>query len=163
MKKSILLLSFCSILALISCSSDDSSNITEVTPNPSSVDWVPGQISLLSGGTALFNDSYPHAEGCDKDFIRLVGNTSATLFEHEPGTCAITETIQPWNRNGNQISLVIYDTPVTGTIISETATQLTIESDASQYTGLISLLYPQFADYIDLIQGMKVQLVLNKK
>jgi len=163
MKKNILLFAFCSIFALVSCSSDDSSISTEVTPIPSTVEWIPGQISLMSGSTVLFTESYPHANGCDKDYIRLVGNTSATLFEHEPGTCAITETTQSWNRNGNQISLVIFDTPVTGTIISETATQLTIESDVSQYSAMISLLYPEIVDYLNLIQGAKVRLVLDKK
>lgn len=163
MKKNLLFFGLFLLFSVVSCTSDDSTTTTEVTPNPSTGDWIPGQISLMNANVPIFNAPYPHAEGCDKDYIRLLSNSTATFFEHEPGTCAITETLQPWNRDGNQISLVIYNTPVTGTIILETATQLIIESDADQYTSLISILYPQFADYIDLLEGMKVQLVLNKK
>lgn len=162
MKRNILLFCLLSIFTFVSCSSDDSSGLNEEI-KPTSTDWVPNKINIVNGSSTLFSEDYPHAIGCNKDYIRIENSNSVVLFEHEQGTCTVIETVQPWNRSGNQVTLVIFDITVSGTIISETDKQFVIESDVSQYKAIIAILYPQFLEYIELLDGLKVQLILDKK
>lgn len=146
-----------------SCSSDDSSKEVEVNPNPSYVEWVPNKIDIGNALATVYSLDYPHQEGCEVDFIRIIGDTSAVFIEHEEGTCNVSETAQEWNRSGNQISFTIFETQISGSIIAETNSQMIIEADASQFTAIIITMNPEFADYAELLNTLKVKITLDKK
>lgn len=155
MKKILFLLPLLTIL--FSCSSDDSSKKEEI------IEWIPKQIAIVNSSTPIHAFEYPHQQGCEPDFIRLTENNAAVFIEHEEGTCNIIETAQEWNRSGNQISFTIFDTVINGTIITDINNVLVIEADASQFTEIIILMYPDLASYAELINTMKVKITLHKK
>lgn len=160
MKKISLFFTLFGLLTIVSCSSDDGTPTNEVNPTPNVVEWIPKQIIVEAINYQL---DYPHAQGCPNDYIRIVNNNSAILFEHEQGTCEITETEQAWNRNGNQISLTLFDTNITGTVVTENNTEMIVQVPMNQISGLITLLYPEVADYIGLLANTNVKIVLLKK
>jgi len=160
MKKISLLFIFFGLLTISACSSDDETPDNEVTPTPTVLEWIPKQIIVEAINYTL---DYPHAQGCPNDYIRIVNTNSAILFEHEQGTCEITETEQAWNRNGNQISLTLFDTNITGTVVTENNTEMIVQVPVNQISGLIILLYPEVADYIGLLANTNVKIVLLKK
>lgn len=160
MKKICLFFIFFGLLTIVSCSSDDGAPNDDVNPSQNGVEWIPKQIIVEAINYQL---DYPHSQGCPNDYIRIVNNNLAILFEHEQGTCQITETEQAWNRNGNQISLTLFDTNITGTIVTETNTEMIIQVQVNQISDLITFLYPELAQYIGLLANTNVKIVLLKK
>lgn len=150
------------MLSAFSCSSDDSSTEKEVIVIQQNKEWVPQKVELVS---SLFPYSfdYPHAEGCDKDYIKLMENSAAKLYEHADTTCAVTESSQIWNRNGNQISFSLMGNQVSGTVVLENENQLVIESQVSQYSAYIQEFYPEYAQYLPMLGNANAKLTLNKR
>lgn len=160
MKKLLFILPTLSLL--FACSSDDSSSKSDDI-KPTIVEWIPNKIDLGNALINVYSFDYPHSEGCELDFIRLLNNTSAIFFEHEETTCKVIETEQAFQRSGNEVKLVLLDTEVNGKIVTENNTEMVIEADASQFTDIILEMNPEFSEYVDILNTLKIKINFNKK
>ena len=84
-------------------------------------------------------------------------------MRYENAECKETEYENAFTRNGNNVNLTILGYQISGTISAETETKMEISSDISQYAQLISTLYPDYAQYLSVLEGGTVKLTLNKK
>jgi len=157
-------------LLFASCSSDNSSNETEIpdnTPDPNQPvtvksEWEPAKIQLIKI-VPVYTVDYPHSAGCTKDYLQLLSNNTAKFFHYEEQDCKTTTYENAFQRNGNNVSLNITGYQISGTITTETDTNMVIESDISEYVPLIKAMFPEYEQYLSVLEGGTVKLSLNKK
>lgn len=162
---------FClmSVLFTSSCGSDDSKDkkISEnpIDPNqPVTVksEWEPSTIKLVKV-IPLQTIAYPHTTGCTKDYLQLMTDNSAKFYHYEGADCKITSYDNAFQRNGNNVTVNILGYSVKGDIQKETDTYMEIHSDISEYIPLIKAQFPEYEQYLGMLDGGTVQLALNKK
>ncbi|WLD23852.1 hypothetical protein NU10_00185 [Flavobacterium dauae] len=158
--KKYLLLSIITLGFLFSCGSSDDSKKEEVqTPQGK---WVPQQIQLIKI-VPVYTVAYPHTAGCTKDFLQLSTDNTAKFFHYEGSSCEETEYENAFQRSGNNVSLNIMSYQISGTITTETETNMVIESDISEYVPIIKAMFPEYEQYLSALEGGTVKLSLNKK
>ncbi len=148
-------------LLFASCGSDDSKkDETEVVTKAN--EWEPTTIQLIKI-VPLQTIEYPHTENCTKDFLKISSDNKAVFFRYEGADCKVTEYADAFQRTGNNVSLNVLGYKVTGTIAVETNTNMEIESDISEYIPLIKAQFPQYEQYLSLLEGGTVKLSFIKK
>lgn len=171
MKKHLVLAILSIGLLFTSCGSDDSTKKDEGTPeNPSNPnqpvtvksEWEPATIKLVKI-VPLYTLDYPHAAGCTKDFLQLMSDDSAKFYRYQGADCKVTEYGQAFQRSGNNVTVNVMGYQVKGVIASETAIYMEIHSDITEYIPLIKAQFPQYEQYLSLMEGGTVKLALNKK
>lgn len=152
-----------------SCGSDETKNNPNPIENPDEnqpvevvSEWEPSTIQLIKI-IPLYTLDYPHTANCTKDFLQLFSNNTAKFLRYENAECKETEYDNAFTRNGNNVSLTVLGYQISGTISAETETKMEISSDISQYAQLISTLYPDYVQYLSVLEGGTVKLTLNKK
>lgn len=175
MKKFLITSFLCTVLFTLSCTSDDNSSTKEnpIVSNPDTpgtdqvkvlAEWVPSTIKINSLiPISIPTMDYPHTEGCTKDYLQLKSDDTAKFFRYEGANCAVTEFDQAFVRKGNDVSLNVMGYTISGTIKTENSTTMVIESDITQYSEIIKVLYPEYSQYLALLTGAKVELQLDKK
>lgn len=144
-----------------SCGSDDSKkNETEVVTKPG--EWEPTTIQLVKV-VPLQTIPYPHTANCKKDFLELSAGNKAVFYRHEGADCKVTEYADAFQRTGNNVSLNILGYKINGTIAVETSTNMEIHSDISEYISLIAAQFPEYEEYLSLLEGGTVKLSFSKK
>lgn len=173
--KKLFYITFLSLGFLItSCGSDDASTtkdpIKEENPNlqpdPVTVtaEWEPTTIALQTLIPLPFGDlAYPHTENCTKDFLQLFSDNTAKYFRYEGEDCKVTEYANAFKRTDNKVTLNVMGYQISGDIKNETSTSMEIHSDIAQYEEIIKIMFPEYADYLTLLNGATVKLTLNKK
>lgn len=161
MKKYFLLLSLGSVLGFTACSSDDSSG-NQVEQNGLRGKWVPEKASAVILGQEIpdYTYQYPHTAGCTKDYIELLDNNISNVHRFEGTACAESNTQQSWSREGNILTLTVLGQQISGEIKTETNTLLVLESNASEYAEIISMIAPEIPPA--LLATAKIRLTLNK-
>ena len=153
-----------------SCGSDDSKtdNINPENPNnpnqPVTVksEWEPKTIKLVKV-IPLQTIDYPHTSGCTKDYLQLMSDNTAKFYHYEEADCKITEYANAFQRSGNNVTINVLGYSIKGEIKTETETYMEIHSDISEYIPLIEAQFPQYEQYLSMLEGGTVQLALNKK
>lgn len=160
MKKYISLLFLSLTLLVVSCgSSDDSKKEPEVVIAGK---WEPSTITLVKI-VPLQTIAYPHTAGCSKDYLELSNNNSAKFFRYEGSDCKVTEYANAFQRTGNNVTVNVLGYTVKGEIKNETDTYMEVHSDITEYIPLIKAQFPQYEQYLSMLEGGTVQLALNKK
>ena len=173
MKKCLFLSIIAFGLLFASCSSDDSPADVPVKENPDDPnnpgdnvtvksEWEPTKIQLIKI-VPVYTVDYPHSAGCTKDYLQLLSNNTAKFFHYAETTCDLTEYANAFLRNGNNVSLNIQGYQISGTITTETDTNMVIESDISEYVPIIKAMFPEYEQYLSVLEGGTVKLSLNKK
>lgn len=173
MKKTLLFSTLLLSLSIISCSSDDSTTTDKGNPiieNPDNPGnnvtvkstWEPKTIQLVKV-IPLYTIDYPHSEGCTKDYLQLLSNDTAKFFHYEGASCDVTEYGQAFQRNGNNVTMNLMGYTIKGVIASETSTSMEIHSEITEYIPYIKIMLPQYEQYLNLLDGATVKLLLTKK
>src|SRR5690606_13665938 len=156
-------ISFFSIITLgflFSCGSSDDSKKEEVqTPQG---EWVPQQIQLIKI-VPVYTVAYAHTAGCTKDFLQLSTDNTAKFFHYEGSSCEETEYANAFQRNGDNVSLNRQGYQISGTITTETDTNMVIESEIAEYVPIIKAMFPEYEQYLSVLEGGTVKLSLAKK
>src|SRR5690606_556008 len=161
MKKYLFLSILFTGLFFTSCGSDDTKKEdTEVVTKPGK--WEPTTIQLVKI-VPLQTIEYPHTANCTKDYLELSAGNKAIFFRHEGTDCKVTEYTDAFQRSGNNVSLNMLGYKINGTIAVETATNMEIHSDISEYIPLIKEQFPEYEQYLSLLEGGTVKLSFNKK
>lgn len=147
-------------LVFYSCESNNSPNDNE--PQIITTQWEPQTIELVKI-VSLYTADYPHTNGCSKDYLELSSNETAVFFHYDDVECTVTKYEQAFERTENQVKLNMMGYEIEGTITKETATEMEIESEITEYIPYIKKMLPQYADYLDVLEGATVKLTLNKK
>lgn len=174
--KKLFYISFLSLgLLFTSCGSDDTVSNTDnpkneenPTQNPPPVtvtaEWEPTTIVLQTLIPLPIEDlEYPHTVNCTKDFLQLFSDDSAKYFRYEGTDCKVTEYQNAFKRTGNQVTLNVMEYQISGEIKNETATSMEIHSDVSQYEQIITIMFPEYAEYLPYLKGSTVKLSFKKK
>ena len=160
MKKYLFLSIITLSLLFSSCgSSDDPKNEEVETPQG---EWIPQQIQLIKI-VPVYTVDYPHTAGCSKDFLQLLADNTSKFFHYEGTNCEETEYENAFQRNGNNVSLNMQGYQINGTITTETETNMVIESDISEYVPVIEAMFPEYEQYLSVLEGGTVKLSLNRK
>ena len=156
---------------LLSCSDDDKeTTVKEPIENPGDntggdvtlkSEWVPSNIKVESLLPIPPLD-YPHAAGCNEDFLQLYSNNTGKFTRHSEDNCKPEVIEQAFTRNGNNVTLTLMGYTVAGTI-EETASEMIITSSGDAYIPIIKIMYPDAAQIADLLKGSKVKLTFTKK
>lgn len=161
MKKYLFLSILFAGLFFTSCGSDDTKKEdTEVVTKPGK--WEPTTIQLVKI-VPLQTIEYPHTANCTKDYLELSAVNKAIFFRHEGTDCKVTEYTDAFQRSGNNVSLNMLGYKINGTIAAETATNMEIQSDISEYIPLIKTQFPEYEQYLSLLEGGTVKLSFVKK
>lgn len=161
MKKYLFLSILFAGLFFTSCGSDDTKKEdTEVVTKPGK--WEPTTIQLVKI-VPLQTIEYPHTANCTKDYLELSAGNKAIFFRQEGTDCKVTEYTDAFQRSGNNVSLNMLGYKINGTIAVETATNMEIHSDISEYIPLIKEQFPEYEQYLSLLEGGTVKLSFNKK
>lgn len=169
--KKYLLLSILSVALLFaSCGSDDANkNNDNVNPNPDPTqpvtvksEWNPTTIKLVKIIT-LQEIAYPHTANCTKDYLQLLSNNTAKFYRYQNANCTVTEYADAFKRTGNNVSLNMLGYQINGVIATETDTYMEVHSDISEYVPLIKAQFPEYEQYLSLLEGGTVKLSFNKK
>lgn len=159
-------------LLFASCGSDDSGKSKDAnTPgNPNNPnqpvtvksEWEPKTIKLVKI-VPLYTLNYPHTSGCTKDYLQLMSDDSAKFFHYEGTDCKVTEYGQAFQRNGNNVTVNVMGYEIKGVVKAEKDNYMEIHSDISEYIPLIKAQFPQYEQYLSLLEGGTVMLALDKK
>lgn len=161
MKKYLFLTILSAGLFFTSCGSDDSKkNDSEVVTKPGK--WEPTTIQLVKV-VPLQTIDYPHTANCNKDYLELSAGNKAIFFRYEGTDCKVTEYADAFQRTGNNVSLNVLGYKISGTVAVETATNMEIHSDISEYIPLITAQFPEYEQYLSLLEGGTVKLSFIKK
>lgn len=161
MKKFLFLTILSAGLFFTSCGSDDSKKEeNEVVTKPG--DWEPTTIQLVKV-VPLQTIDYPHTANCTKDYLQLSADNKAIFFRYEGTDCTVTQYADAFQRTGNNVSLNVLGYKIDGTIAAETATNMEIQSDISEYIPLIKTQFPEYEQYLSLLEGGTVKLSFVKK
>lgn len=154
---------------LYSCSSDDMNNNSNPIVNPDPTDeikveseWEPSTIQLIKI-IPIYTLDYPHTANCKKDFLQLLSNNTAKYYRYENTACDETKYENAFVRAENSVSLNVLGYQIKGTITAETDSKMEVTSDISQYTPIIKVMYPEYEQYLEVLEGGTVKLTLNKK
>jgi len=163
MKKYLLLFIAFAGLTVTSCDTDDSKK-EEVKPVvvTESADWEPTTIQLIKI-VPLQTIPYPHTENCNKDYLKISKDNKAVFFRYEGAECAVTEYADAFKRDGKNVTLNVLGYQISGVIEVETTSTMEIKSDISAYVPLIKAQFPQYEQYLSLVEGGTVKLTFNKK
>ena len=147
-------------LVFYSCESNNSTNDNK--PQITTTKWEPQTIELVKI-VSLYTADYPRTKGCGKDYLELSSNGTATFFHYDGAECAVTKYEQAFERTENQVKLNMMGYEIEGTITKETATEMEIQSEITEYIPYIKQMLSQYADYLDVLEGATVKLTLSKK
>ena len=172
MKKYLFLTILSAGLLFASCGSDDTGKQEDTnTPgNPNNPnqpvtvksEWEPQTIKLVKI-IPLYTLNYPHATGCTKDYLQLMSDDSAKFFHYEGTDCKVTEYGQAFKRSGDNVTVNVMGYEVKGVVKAESDTYMEIHSDISEYIPLIKAQFPQYEQYLSVLEGGTVMLALDKK
>lgn len=161
MKKYLFLAILSAGLFFTSCESDDSKkNDNEVVTKPG--EWEPTTIKLVKV-VPLQTMDYPHTANCNKDYLQVSADNKAVFYRHEGTNCEATEYADAFQRSGSNVALNMLGYKISGTIAVETSTNMEIHSDISEYIPLIQAQFPEYEEYLSLLEGGTVQLSFVKK
>lgn len=161
MKKFLFLTILSAGLLFNSCGSDDTKKIdNEVVTKPGK--WEPTNIQLVKV-VPLQTIPYPHTANCSKDYLEISADNKAKFYRYEGSNCSVTEYADAFQRAGNDVSLNVLGYKINGTIAVETSTIMEIHSDISEYTPLIVAQFPEYEQYLSVLEGGTVKLSFIKK
>lgn len=161
MKKYLFLTIVSAGLFFTSCGSDDTKKVEEkVVIEPSK--WEPTTIQLVKI-VPLQTIQYPHTTNCTKDYLEILADNKAKFYQYKGTDCKITEYADAFQRKGNNVTLNMLGYKINGTIAVETETNMEIHSDISEYIPLIKAQFPEYEQFLSLLEGGTVKLSLNKK
>lgn len=144
-------------LSVVSCGSDDKTD--QVTEQGK---WQPRTIQITKI-VPLYTMDYPHSEGCNKDYLEMGEDNTAKFYHYEEGTCEEIIYENAFTRTGNQVNVNIMGYNINGEIVVETSTTLEIQSDISEYIPYIKVMFPEYEDYLAMLDGATVKLILDKQ
>ena len=172
MKKYLFLTILSAGLLFASCGSDDSGksdngNTPENPENPGQPvtvksEWEPKTIKLVKI-VPLYTLDYPHTSGCTRDYLQLMSDNTAKFFHYEGTDCKVTEYGQAFQRSGNNVTVNVMGYEIKGVVKAETDAYMEIHSDISEYIPLIKAQFPQYEQYLSVLEGGTVILSLDKK
>lgn len=158
-------------LVITSCNSNDDQKtnvenpiITPENPNaPVTVasEWEPATIQLIKI-IPITTINYPHATDCTKDHLQIMSNNTAKFIRYTDADCKVTEYADAFTKNGNNVTVNVLGFNVSGTL-EENSTQMIITSDVDAYIPIIKAQFPQYEQYLGMIEGGTVKLTLQKK
>ncbi|UUV22396.1 hypothetical protein [Paenimyroides aestuarii] len=160
MKKILFLFIAASAILFASCGSDDKKEDPPVSSTQGK--WEPTTIQLVKIAP-LYTLDYPHTESCPKDYLEFTAASSAVFFRHETANCTVTEYANAFQQSGNNVSLNVLGYQINGTITAQTETSMEIQSDISAYIPIIKAQFPEYEQYLSLLEGGTVKLSFVKK
>ncbi|QOG03284.1 lipocalin family protein [Flavobacterium sp. MDT1-60] len=125
--KSLLLALILSIgLFTTSCSNDDNEGETLV---PLEGKWKLSKIGTTSGGTETLIDAPQNQSGCEKDYLELKLDNTATEGDYDStiSACAITTRSGIYSRSHNNLTTVINGVSKTQDIVNLTLSELKVK------------------------------------
>ncbi|MNQ21199.1 hypothetical protein D3C85_343050 [compost metagenome] len=125
--KSLLLALILSIgLFTTSCSNDDNEGETLV---PLEGKWKLSKIGTVSGGTETLIDAPQNQSGCEKDYLELKLDNTATEGDYDStiSACAITTRSGIYSRSHNNLTTVINGVSKTQDIVNLTLSELKVK------------------------------------
>ena len=125
--KSLLLALILSIgLFTTSCSNDDNEGETLI---PLEGKWKLSKIGTVSGGTETLIDAPQNQSGCEKDYLELKLDNTATEGDYDStiSACAITTRSGIYSRSHNNLTTVINGVSKTQDIVNLTLSELKVK------------------------------------
>lgn len=159
MKKFLFLFILSAGLLFTSCGSDDKK---DPPVNTTQGKWEPTTIQMVKV-MPLYTLDYPHTQSCPKDYLEFKANNNAVFFRHETANCTITEYENAFQQSGNNVSLNVLGYQINGAITAQTDTAMEIQSDISAYIPLIKAQFPEYEQYLSVLEGGTVKLSFIKK
>lgn len=109
-----------------SCSSDDNEGETLV---PLEGKWKLSKIGTAAGGTETLIDAPQNQSGCEKDYLELKLDNTATEGDYDStiSACAITTRSGIYSRSHNNLTTVINGVSKTQDIVNLTLSELKVK------------------------------------
>ncbi len=117
-----------------SCSSDDNEGETLA---PLAGKWNITQVGTVVGGTETLVDAPQNEAGCNKDYLELKLDNTATEGDYDSSVsaCALTTHAGIYSRSHNNLTVVIDGVTTTSDIVNLTLSELKLRSSL----GMISV------------------------
>lgn len=176
MRKILLSVSILAFLAIGSCSSDDNSGPNNEPPlnqpgdgdnkvdepNPLVGKWIPENARVTAMGSEMANLGYPHAEGCDEDYLVFEKNKDASFTYHDEA-CKATSQKEKWSQDKDILKFNLLGSDIEVKVIENTATKLVISGNGKQFENLIPIFLPDAEIPPLLLATAVVELSLKKQ
>lgn len=123
--------------------------------------WVPEKVELIQV-VPLYQYSYPHTDGCDKDFLDIQSTTQGTFTHYTSNNCTAQVSSQAFSKNENDVKININGIEVSGKATFSN-NQMYITGSVGDYSAFFQQMFPQYAEMISLLSGATVKMTFNKK
>jgi len=157
MKRIFFLLTLFVGVSIASCSSDDKSEdgVVEVGK------WEPTTLEVETL-LPIPKLDYPHSEGCDRDYLEIRNDDTATFYHFEEDTCNQVVYDNAFEKNGKEVSVNLMGFEMKGEIVSEDSESMTIRADISELLPYLAVMYPEYSGMLAALTGSKIKLTFKK-
>ncbi|SRR5690554_4620342 len=157
MKRIFFLLTLLVSVSMVSCGSDDQSKDAEVEIGK----WEPTTLEVETM-LPIPKLDYPHSEGCDRDYLEIRSDDTATFYHYEEESCVEVVYENAFEKNGTDVSVNIMGFEVDGEIVSEDSQTMIISADISEVLPYLEAMYPEYSSMLAALTGSRIKITFEK-